>query len=370
MNQEIITTIQQHLALQEEQVIATLTLLQEGATIPFIARYRKEKTQNLDEEQIKAIQDLFQSLTRLFARKEEVLRLIEEKGKLTPELAKMIQEATTLKVVEEYYLPYKEKKKTRATIAINRGLEPLADLLASNHQTPISNFAINYLNEEVPTVELAVQGAQDILAERISDHHDYRDYARKSMMRYGKIVTSVKDEKLDSRRVFEGYYDYNEPIRLLANHRILAINRGEKQDILKVKIETDDQDILSFIYSKTVNYQKTVNEVILRTMVEDAYKRLLYPSIEREIRNELTERAEDKAIELFTINLEQLLLTPPLKNRRVLGFDPSYRTGCKLAVVNEFGDFITKDVIYPHQRYVGEKVKESTLLEAERKFVD
>lgn len=370
MNREIIATIQQNLALQEEQVIATLTLLQEGATIPFIARYRKEKTQNLDEEQIKAIQDLFQSLTRLFARKEEVLRLIEEKGKLTPELAKMIQEATTLKVVEEYYLPYKEKKKTRATIAINRGLEPLADLLASNHQTPISNFAINYLNEEVPTVELAVQGAQDILAERISDHHDYRDYARKSMMRYGKIVTSVKDEKLDSRRVFEGYYDYNEPIRLLANHRILAINRGEKQDILKVKIETDDQDILSFIYSKTVNYQKTVNEVILRTMVEDAYKRLLYPSIEREIRNELTERAEDKAIELFTINLEQLLLTPPLKNRRVLGFDPSYRTGCKLAVVNEFGDFITKDVIYPHQRYVGEKVKESTLLEAERKFVD
>lgn len=370
MNQDIIRQISEKHQIRNEQIVATLELLQDGATIPFIARYRKEKTENLDEEQIKLIQDMFDSLTRLFVRKEEVLRLIEEKGKLVPELAKAIQEADSLKLVEEYYLPYKEKKKTRATMAVAKGLEPLADFLLANHQIPIEHEASNFITEDVPSIEEAILGAKDIIAERISDHHQYREYARKSIWRYGKILTTAKSEELDTRKVFEGYYNYSEPIRLIANHRVLAINRGEKMDILRVKIETDDSDIISFIFSKTCDYQKTVNEEHIRLLAEDAYKRLLFPSIEREIRNELTDRAEEKAIELFTINLEQLLLTPPLKEKRVLGFDPSYRTGCKLAVVNEFGDFMAKDVIFPHQRYIGEKVKETTLLEAEKKMVN
>ncbi len=370
MNQIILKQVVLDLNIATNRVVATLELLADGATIPFIARYRKEKTENLDEEQIKAIQMTYDAYEKLYERKEEVLRMIQEKGKLTPDLEVQIREAKSIKLVDELYLPYKEKKKTRASIAMANGLEPLADFMVKNRIQPAQEEAIKYINENVVSIEDAIQGASDILAERISENHVFREYARTSIQRYGKIVTLVKNEEKDERKVYESYYNYQEPVRFIANHRILAINRGETQDILKVKVETDDQDITSFIFQKMCDYQKTANAALIQKAVDDSYKRLLFPSIEREIRTELTERAEEKAIELFTINLEQLLLTPPLKNRRVLGFDPSFRTGCKLAAINEFGDYLAKDVIYPHQKYIGEEVKESRILDAEKKFVD
>jgi protein Tex len=297
MNKEIIQIVASQLKIEQSRIIATLELLAEGATIPFIARYRKEKTNNLDEEQIKDIQTLHTSLEKLFERKEEVIRMIQEKGKLTPVLEQEIRLADTLKTVEDLYLPFKEKKKTRATIALANGLEPLANFLLQERNLPVEEEASKYLNETVPTIEDAIKGAKDILAERVSDDHQFREYARKSIMRYGKIVTSGKKVELDERKVYEGFYDYQEPIRLIANHRILAINRGENQDILKVKIETLDSDIVDYIYSKITDYKTTINTKHLKDVSEDSYKRLLFPSIEREMRNELTERAEKKAME-------------------------------------------------------------------------
>lgn len=370
MNLEIIAKIAIELGLNPENIKSAIELLLDGATIPFIARYRKEKTKNLDEEQLRKIQKRYDYLTKLEERKLEVLKLIDEKGKLTDQLRKDIIEAETLNIVEDLYLPYKEKKKTRATIAISKGLEPLANFMLLFNDINALEEAKKYLSDDTKTTEEALQGAKDILAENFSDDHTYREFARKSILYNGKIETSIKKDALDTKKVYELYYDHQELIRFIPNHRILAINRGEKENILKVKISTIDDEIINFMKRRIIKKIGCPNNKYIIEAIEDSYKRLLFPSLEREIRNLLTSKAEEKAIELFTINLEQLLLTPPFKNLNMLGVDPAFRTGCKLAVINGNGDFVHKDVIYPHEKYIGENVNENRIKDAKEKVVN
>ena len=367
MNNEIISKVSEQLSLPISGITSVLALIEEGSTIPFIARYRKEKTGNLDEEQIRKIVQTYDYEDKLFTRKQEVIRLIDEKGKLTPELKKQIEEATVLKVVEDLYLPYKEKKKTRAGIALANGLEGLYKYMMEFKNEDINVEAAKYLNENVKTIEEAIQGAKDILAEAISDNILYRDTLRKNISGYGKIVTEIKKNAVDEKKVYEGYYNYSEPVRFIANHRILAINRGEDEKVLKVSIVPDEESYLAYLKRRIVKNRFVSSGPHVEDAILDSYKRLLFPSIEREVRNELTERAHEAAINLFTVNLEQLLLTPPLKNKTMLGLDPSFRTGCKLAVILGTGDFVCKDVIYPHQKFVGENVPSWRIGEAEKK---
>ncbi len=367
MNNEIISKVSEQLSLPISGITSVLALIEEGSTIPFIARYRKEKTGNLDEEQIRKIVQTYDYEDKLFTRKQEVIRLIDEKGKLTPELKKQIEEATVLKVVEDLYLPYKEKKKTRAGIALANGLEGLYKYMMEFKNEDINVEAAKYLNENVKTIEEAIQGAKDILAEAISDNILYRDTLRKNISGYGKIVTEIKKNAVDEKKVYEGYYNYSEPVRFIANHRILAINRGEDEKVLKVSIVPDEESYLAYLKRRIVKNRFVSSGPHVEDAILDSYKRLLFPSIEREVRNELTERAHEAAINLFTVNLEQLLLTPPLKNKTMLGLDPSFRTGCKLAVILGTGDFVCKDVIYPHQKFVGENVPSWRIEEAEKK---
>ncbi|MDD3383741.1 MAG: Tex family protein [Bacilli bacterium] len=370
MNLEIIVKVANELSLNSENVKSAIELLLDGATIPFIARYRKEKTKNLDEEQLRKIQKRYDYLTKLEERKIEVLKLIDEKGKLTDQLKNDIIEAETLNVVEELYLPYKEKKKTRATIAIAKGLEPLANFMLLFNDKDAAIEAQKYLSKEVETIDDALKGAKDILAESFSDNHIYREFSRKSILFNGKIETSLKKDAKDDKKIYELYYDHQELLRFVPNHRILAINRGEKEGFLKVKIVTADEEIINFMKRKIIKKIGCISNKYVIEAIEDTYKRLLFPSIEREIRNLLTSRAEEKAIELFTINLEQLLLTPPFKNLNMLGVDPAFRTGCKLAVINGNGDFVYKDVIYPHEKYIGENVNEKRIKDAKEKVVN
>ena len=356
MNQERIQKISATLNLPLKGVQAALGLLDEGATIPFIARYRKEVTLNLDEEQLRAVQTMYDYETNLFNRKEEVLRLIEEKGKLTPELAQAIQSATQLKEVDDLYLPYREKKKTRATIAQAKGLEPLADWIMEGHEEPIEPVASRFINDQVTSSEEALSGAQDILAERIAETIDYRRFCHDFYWRNGLLQTELKKDAVDERRVYENYYQYSEPIRTLANHRILAIDRGEKADILRVNLVAKDEEVIFYIRRKVIRKNGIPANAVLIAAIEDGYKRLLAPAIIRELRNELKERAETQAIDVFTRNLEQLLYTPPLKNRTLLGVDPAFRTGCKLAVLSPSGDLVDHDVMYPHEKYKGEQI--------------
>ncbi len=356
MNQERIQKISATLNLPLKGVQAALGLLDEGATIPFIARYRKEVTLNLDEEQLRAVQTMYDYETNLFNRKEEVLRLIEEKGKLTPELAQAIQNATQLKEVDDLYLPYREKKKTRATIAQAKGLEPLADWIMEGHEEPIEPVASRFINDQVTSSEEALAGAQDILAERIAETIDYRRFCHDFYWRNGLLQTELKKDAVDERRVYENYYQYSEPIRTLANHRILAIDRGEKADILRVNLVAKDEEVIFYIRRKVIRKNGIPANAVLIAAIEDGYKRLLAPAIIRELRNELKERAETQAIDVFTRNLEQLLYTPPLKNRTLLGVDPAFRTGCKLAVLSPSGDLVDHDVMYPHEKYKGEQI--------------
>ena len=367
MNNEIISKVSEQLSLPISGITSVLALIEEGSTIPFIARYRKEKTGNLDEEQIRKIVQTYDYEDKLFTRKQEVIRLIDEKGKLTPELKKQIEEATVLKVVEDLYLPYKEKKKTRAGIALANGLEGLYKYMMEFKNEDINVEAAKYLNENVKTIEEAIQGAKDILAEAISDNILYRDTLRKNISGYGKIVTEIKKNAVDEKKVYEGYYNYSEPVRFIANHRILAMNRGEDEKVLKVSIVPDEESYLAYLKRRIVKNRFVSSGPHVEDAILDSYKRLLFPSIEREVRNELTERAHEAAINLFTVNLEQLLLTPPLKNKTMLGLDPSFRTGCKLAVILGTGDFVCKDVIYPHQKFVGENVPSWRIEEAEKK---
>ncbi len=354
MNQNIIKEIAGELNIKTNQVESVLKLLEEGNTIPFIARYRKEVTGSLDEEQIRSINEVYDYQVNLLKRKEDVIRLIDEKGMLTDELKNDIMKCSKLVEVEDLYRPYKEKKKTKATEAIKNGLEPLAKIIMSFPlNLDIDNVASKYLNEQVPTVEEAISGAKFIIAEWISDNAGYRKWLRRYLYQYGNITCKIKKkaltDNLDEKRVYEMYYDYSEPVKWVKHHRILAMNRGEKENILSVNIDVDTDEVLKFFENHIIRKDKSNVVSIVKEAIADSYKRLISPSVEREVRAELKEKAEDGAIDIFSKNLEKLLLTPPMKEKVVLGLDPAYRTGCKLAVVDGASRVLEICVIYPHE---------------------
>ena len=352
--------IAEELDVKKWQVDAAVKLIDEGNTIPFIARYRKEVTGTLDDEQLRKLFERLTYLRNLEEKKEQVIASIEEQGKLTKELRAQIQAAETLVVVEDLYRQYRPKRRTRATIAKEKGLEPLAALITLQKITqPVLELAEEYVNEEkeVKTAKEAVSGAQDIIAESISDEADYRIWIRKITTQKGKIISAAKDEKAES--VYEMYYDFEEPVGRLAGHRILALNRGEKEKFLTVKIEAPEEDIIRYLEKKTIHGNNEYTAPVLKEAVADAYKRLIAPAIEREIRNDLTEKAEDGAIDVFGKNLEQLLMQPPIVGQTVLGWDPAFRTGCKLAVVDPTGKVIGTTVIYPTAPTTPQKIKAS-----------
>ena len=345
---DIILKIKEELNVEKWQVEAAVKLIDEGNTIPFISRYRKEATGSLNDEQLRNLGERLNYLRNLEEKKAQVIGSIEEQGKLTEELRKKIEEAQTLVVVEDLYRPYRPKKKTRASVAKEKGLEGLAEyILAQDAAEEIEKEAAKYINEEkeVADEKQAISGAMDIIAERISDEADYRSYIRQATVEEGKVISSAKDEKAES--VYEMYYNYEEPISKVVGHRVLALNRGEKEKILTVKVEAPVERILRYLETKVVTKDNPYTTPILKAVIEDAYERLIAPAIEREIRNDLTEKAEDGAINVFGKNLQQLLLQPPITGKVVLGWDPAFRTGCKLAVVDETGKVLDTKVIYP-----------------------
>ena len=343
MNEQIINQIALEQGIKEEQVSKTLEMLSEGNTIPFIARYRKEVTGNLDEDKIKAIADVYEYQCNLLKRKEDVIRLIDEKGLLTDELKEQILKAEKLVDVEDIYRPYKEKKKTKATEAIKNGLEPLAKIILS---FPDTLYVDKFINENVKTKEDAIQGAKYIIAEYISDNAYYRKWIRNYTFSNGLIKSKVKKNAEDEKKIYEMYYEYEEEVKRIKPHRVLALNRGEKEDVLSVSIEVDKNKIFSFLESKMIKKENECAELV-RDAIKDSYTRLIGPSIEREIRSELSEKAGDVAIENFGKNLESLLLQPPIKDKRVLAFDPGYTNGCKLACLDETGKYLYSCVIRP-----------------------
>lgn len=351
MDEQNITLVAKEVGTKPAIVEKVIDLLKEGNTVPFIARYRKEITNGLDEIQIKSIQDKWTYAENLRERKEEVLRLIEEQDKLTPELKENIQAATQLQRVEDLYRPYKQKRRTKATIAKEKGLEPLAIYVwQQEHIHDLQQEAEKYLNpeQELDTVEACIEGVNDIIAEWVSDEPEYRTYIRKETLKDGRIETKLKKQELDEKHVYEMYYDYSESIRSTVSHRILAMNRAEKENVLKVTIQAPADRMITYLNKKIIKAH-TEGQVldILKHAISDGYKRLIEPSIEREIRNTLTEKAEAQAIDVFSVNLKNLLLQPPLKGRTVLGVDPAFRTGCKLAVIDETGKVQDIRVIYP-----------------------
>ncbi|EJY6912383.1 RNA-binding transcriptional accessory protein [Staphylococcus pseudintermedius] len=331
-----------------KHIEAVLKLLEEKNTVPFIARYRKEVTGGLDEVEIKQIADEYHYMEQLQKRKDEVIHSIEQQGLLTDELRRDIQQQTKLQRVEDLYRPYKQKKKTRATEAKRKGIEPLAEwIYRQKLDADLGEKAQAFLTDEVTSVEEAIQGAQDIIAEKIADHPQYRKQILKLTQKEGLMTALKKKKAEDEKAVFEMYYDYQEPLRQVANHRILAMNRGENEKILQVKIEMDKAILAQNIKKQEVKGHNELSTIVGEA-IDDAMKRLIFPSIEREIRTDLTERAEAQAITLFSENLKNLLLQPPLKGKQILGVDPAFRTGCKLAVINPYGTFIEKSVMYPH----------------------
>ena len=352
--------ITEELGVKRWQVDAAVKLINDGNTIPFIARYRKEATGTLDDEQLRRLHERLTYLRNLEEKKEQVLSSIEEQGKLTEELRQQILAAETLVVVEDLYRPYRPKRRTRATIAKEKGLEPLAAVISlQKTERPVEDLAKEFINpeKEVHTVEEVIAGAKDIIAENISDEADYRIWIRKITMQKGRVISAAKNEKAES--VYEMYYDFEEPVGRLAGHRILALNRGEKEKFLTVKIEAPEEDIIRYLQKKTIHGENPYTTPILKDVTEDSYKRLIAPAIEREIRSELTERAEDGAIEVFKKNLEQLLMQPPIVGQTVLGWDPAFRTGCKLAVVDPTGKVIGTTVIYPTAPTTPQKIQAS-----------
>ncbi len=358
MNKEIIDEISQSENIMPKQIEAVLKLLSEGNTIPFIARYRKEATNNLNEEEIRKIEIVYTAKLNLLNKKNDVIRLIDEKGLLTEEIKNNILNATKLVEIEDIYRPFKEKKKTKATEALNNGLEPLAKMILSFPTNgDINSLCQKFINDKVKTIEKAVEGASYIIAEWISDNASYRKYIRSNIFKFGILIAKLKKDAVDEDSKYAMYYDYEEPIKSIKPHRILAINRGEKEKILTVSIKIDNKYILENLERKIIKNPNSFVCDIVKNSISDAYKRLIFPSVEREIRKELKEKAEEKAIENFSENLENLLLTPPIKEKVVLGFDPAYRTGCKLAVLDKMGNVLEIAVIYPTKP--NEKIKES-----------
>lgn len=361
---ELLQTVAKEQNLSFKQVNNVISLLEEGNTLPFIARYRKEQTGALDEVQIRDIMERWQYIQNLEQRKEEVIRIIEEQGKLTVELKSQIEKSIKLQEVEDLYRPYKQKRRTKATVAKEKGLEPFAEWLVTFPVNgSIEEKASEFLSDEleVHSIEEVINGAKDIIAEWVSDDADSRKWIRSETAKAGLVEASVKDMEKDEKKVYEMYYEYSEPISKVVPHRTLALNRGEKEEVLRVAIKPNVDRNMDYLTKKWI---KNSNSFVVDTVieaVEDGYKRLIQPSIEREIRNELTEKAEERAIHIFSENLRNLLLQPPLKGKIVLGVDPAYRTGCKLAVVDETGKVLRIDVIYPHPPV-------SKKQEAEKKF--
>ena len=410
LSEEKLTEIAVGLNITLKQVTATLDLLADGCTVPFIARYRKEATGALNDEQIKAISDNYEYVKSLEKRKADVIRLIDEKGLLTPELNEQILAATKLVEIEDLYRPFKEKKKTKATEAIKLGLEPLADLMmknpklvkprvkqekpktvennafakalaglnlevkneeltvdAASKEEYLNNVCKPFLNENVPSVEFAILNASYIIAERISDNADYRKVLRFNIFKKGTINSKIKKNAVDEGKVFENYYDYSELVSHIKPHRMLALNRAEAMDILSVSIEFDKTEALEYLNRKVIG--RTIGGVFdqeLKDCAADAYKRLIFPSLEREIRAELKEKAEAQAINIFGLNLKNLLLQAPLKGKIVLGVDPAFRTGCKLAVIDQTGKFLEKDKIYPNEIAKGVSVDPQSVIKSEK----
>lgn len=366
MEQFIIQQLVTELApITKVQIEAVLNLLADGATIPFIARYRKEKTGSLDEVQIKNIQDRYQYLENLQKRKEEIIENISNQGKLTEELRAEILAANVLQKLEDLYRPYKQKKRTKATIAKENGLEPLSEAVFQNQdQAVLEKMAQLSTNEAVPTLDDVWNGVHEILAEKIADEAKYREWIRNFTYKNGQYTCQVKDESLDERKVYEIYYEFTQPVKSMVSHRILATNRGEKEGVLKVNLEVDTNKIHEYLARHII--PKKANKWVvekLTTAYEDAYKRFIQPAIEREIRNELTAKADKQAIEVFGENLRNLLLQSPLKGKVVMGFDPAYRTGCKLAIMDPTGKVLAIDVIYATMG------SEKQLKEAAKKFI-
>lgn len=346
MNENIIKQISIELGVRINQVDSTLKLLSEGNTIPFISRYRKEVTGNLDEEQIRKISEVYEYQVNLLKRKEDVIRLIAEKELLTSELQTKIMESTKLVEVEDIYRPFKEKKKTKATEAIKAGLEPLAKLMLTFPNN--IDYSI-YLNDMVKSEAEALQGAKYIIAEWVSDNAIYRKWIRSYFYRNGTIVSKKKKKSIDENKTYEMYYDYNETVKMIKPHRILAINRGEAEEILSINIDVNIDDIVSYLENDIIKTKNSIVYMDVVAAIADSYKRLIAPSIEREVRSELTDEAATSAIDVFAKNLERLLLQQPMKEKTVLGFDPAFRTGCKLAVVDSTGKNLEVSVIYPHE---------------------
>ena len=368
---DIIQKITQELEVKKWQVEAAVQLIDEGNTIPFISRYRKEVTGSLNDEQLRKLFERLQYLRNLEEKKEQVLATIEEQGNLTEELKAQILAAETLVVVEDLYRPYRPKRRTRATIAKEKGLEPLSALiLLQKLEMPLEQAAAEYISEEkeVATAEEAIAGAMDIIAEYISDEADYRIYIRDLTAKQGKITSVAKDAEAQS--VYEMYYEFEEPISKLAGHRVLALNRGENEKFLTVKVEAPEEKILGYLEKKVIISDNPYTTPVLQEVIADSYKRLIAPAIEREIRNELTEKAEDGAIEVFGKNLEQLLMQPPIVGQTVLGWDPAFRTGCKLAVVDATGKVLDTTVIYPTAPTTPQKIAaaKDTLKKLIRKY--
>ena len=367
--------ISRELNIRVGQIRAVLKLIEEGSTVPFIARYRKEVTGNLDEEQIRAIYQEWEYGQKLYERKEAILKAIEQKGKLTDEIREAILNSNKLSEIEDIYRPFKEKKKTRATDAKNKGLEPLAEyLLAFALDANPEVEALKYVTPEeerteeakkegkiVKNVNEALQGAEDIIAEIVSDEPKYRQFLRQNFEESASIKTEVKDAELDEKAVYEMYYNYEEPIKQIKLHRVLAINRGENEKVLKVTIVENYDLIMNYFYNEIIKENDSPCTPYVKLAIEDAYKRLIKPSIDREIRSDLKDKAENQAILIFGENLRNYLLQQPIKGKVVLGVDPAYRTGCKLAVVSETGKFLDKDVMYPHQKNPGEKVPQGRI---------
>lgn len=349
--ESVLKVISTELSIPLKSVRNVISLLNDGNTVPFIARYRKEQTGALDEVQIRDIMERWNYIQNLEQRKVEVLRIIEEQGKLTPELRKSIETSVKLQEVEDLYRPYKQKRRTKATIAKEKGLEPLAEwMMTFPVAGSLEEKASEFLSEEkeISSIEEAIAGAKDIIAELVSDDADSRKWIRGETYKTGVIEASVKDREKDEKNVYEMYYEYSEPVAKIVPHRILALNRGEKEDIIRTSIKPNVEFILNYLKKKWIKNTTSISVTPVLEAIEDGYKRLIQPSIEREIRGELTEKAEEQAIHIFSENLRNLLLQPPLKGKVVLGVDPAYRTGCKLAVVDETGKVLKIDVIYPH----------------------
>lgn len=371
MNERIIKEIAEKLKVKIEQVQAALELLQDDKTVAFIARYRKEATGGLDEEQIRVIDDEYQYGLSLQKRKDDVIRLIEEKGLLTEELKQEILNAEKLIEVEDLYRPYKEKKKTKATTAIALGLEPLADimlqLLPKGDKEAIAR---EYITDKVPTVEEAITQAKYIVAEKISDNAEYRKHIREAALKYGTISSKKKNNELDPEEKYKNYYEATEKIAFIKPHRILALNRAENEDVITVNVELQPERDVEYIrYNVTHNRTSIFNDEIVES-IQDAYKRLIAPSIEREIRSILSEKAEDQAIHIFSLNLQHLLLQAPMKGHVVLGVDPAFRTGCKLAVISPNSKVLEIGVIYPNEKSKGASVDPRQVEKSKRTIID